>query len=276
MITADHIGRIASNQNVDPGIVEKDYILSKVLTVLAHTTEVQESLVFKGGTALKKFFYSTWRYSEDLDFTATRAMTREAIQTMFKRATDAITEQYGLSMRVIEYSQYPKEGNEIVSAQLKLGYDGPLRRSSGLKNNVRVDIAFVEAIVDKPEARQMLLAYPDDVETRMLVYTLEEIVAEKMRSILQRGKSRDYYDVWLLLKDFAKDFNPERTRDILHEKCAFKQMPKAQANDFFDPKRIVEAKSFWQRGLAHQMESLPGFEQVIDALRRDIGSILRE
>jgi predicted nucleotidyltransferase component of viral defense system len=226
MITADHIGRIASNQSVDPGIVEKDYILSKILAVLAHTTEVQDSLVFKGGTALKKFFYPTWRYSEDLDFTATRPMTREAIQTTFQKATDAITEQYGLSTRVIEYSQYPKDGDEIVSAQLKLGYDGPLRRSSGLKNNVRIDIAFVETVVDKPLPRQMLLVYPDDVETKMQVYTLEEIVAEKMRSILQRGKSRDYYDVWLLLKDFARDFNPERTRDILYEMCTFKQLTK--------------------------------------------------
>ncbi len=42
--------------------------------------------------------------------------------------------------------------------------------------------------------------YPDIRRYRAVVYSLEEILAEKIRSILQRGKSRDYYDVWMLLK----------------------------------------------------------------------------
>jgi predicted nucleotidyltransferase component of viral defense system len=49
-------------------IVEKDYALSYLLASIAKTTEFGETLVLKGGTALKKLYYDQYRFSEDLDF----------------------------------------------------------------------------------------------------------------------------------------------------------------------------------------------------------------
>src|SRR5665648_426365 len=51
-------------------IIEKDYILSWVLAGIAANKKLQNKLVFKGGTALKKCYFGNYRFSEDLDFTA--------------------------------------------------------------------------------------------------------------------------------------------------------------------------------------------------------------
>lgn len=48
--------------------VEKDYVLGWVLAAIAEHVEVSE-WVFKGGTCLKKCYFDTYRFSEDLDFT---------------------------------------------------------------------------------------------------------------------------------------------------------------------------------------------------------------
>jgi predicted nucleotidyltransferase component of viral defense system len=275
MISADTIRTIAANNSIHPGVIEKDYVLSKTLMALAAIPEFPESLVFKGGTALKKCYYPNWRYSEDLDFTARHKLDPSQIQDMFRQTVEAVSSTFGLPLRVIEYSQYPKTGDKLTSAQLKLGYDGPLRKASGQKNNIRVDIAFDEKIVSSSNSRLVHRDYTDDIDARLSVYSLEEIVAEKLRSILQRGKSRDYYDVWILLKRYKKDIVIDGTLDILKKKCEFKGITFPVVEDFFTPDRVNEAAPFWERGLAHQVDNLPTFESVLLELRELLIKVLK-
>jgi predicted nucleotidyltransferase component of viral defense system len=59
----------AAEWRLRPDVVEKDYVLGWILVALAQHGETSEHWVFKGGTCLKKCFYETYRFSEDLDFT---------------------------------------------------------------------------------------------------------------------------------------------------------------------------------------------------------------
>ena len=68
MIDAAIIRTLAAKEKLDPGIIEKDYVLSKALMALSQVDGFQAALIFKGGTALKKCYYRQWRFSEDLDF----------------------------------------------------------------------------------------------------------------------------------------------------------------------------------------------------------------
>jgi len=267
MIEADIIRAIAAQKSIHLGIVEKDYVLSKVLMALSQIDVFNQNLLFKGGTALKKFYYPEWRFSEDLDFTSKTKLKPKDIKSIFQEAVDKVGKLFGLSMRILEYSQYPRAGNDLISAQFKLGYDGPLRKSSGQKNNVRVDIAFEEKLISEPIKKKILSGYADDIDSELVVYSLEEIISEKLRSIIQRGKSRDYYDVWILLKDYKNDFSNELLWEILKEKCEFKDIPLPKTEDFFDKERTEEAGRYWERGLAHQLNDLPNFEKVLEELK---------
>jgi predicted nucleotidyltransferase component of viral defense system len=213
------------------------------------------------------------RFSEDLDFTSKEKLKPKTIKSEFSKTVDNVGNLFGLSMRVLEYSQYPKKGDNLISSQLKLGYDGPLHKSSGQKNNIRVDIAFEEELVSEPMHNKMLTIYSDDIDTELSVYSLEEIISEKLRSILQRGKSRDYYDVWVLLKNYKKDFSNDKLWGILKKKCQFKGIPTPTTDDFFNGERVEEARLFWERGLAHQLNDLPDFDKVLKELEDLIRAI---
>ena len=63
----------ADKAKVPQPVIEKDYALSYILAGLAAQTSLSESLVFKGGTALKKLFFGDYRFSEDLDYSAIKA-----------------------------------------------------------------------------------------------------------------------------------------------------------------------------------------------------------
>jgi predicted nucleotidyltransferase component of viral defense system len=60
---------IAAQTKLTPHVVEKDYVLGWMLAGIYAHEELAESWIFKGGTCLKKCFFETYRFSEDLDFT---------------------------------------------------------------------------------------------------------------------------------------------------------------------------------------------------------------
>ena len=274
MIDPAQIKTIAAQAKIDPGIVEKDYVLSKALMALSQDDEFQKVFVFKGGTALKKCFYPEWRFSEDIDLTATDKLKPKGIKSLFQKAVKHETELFGVPMRVMEYSQYPKAGSDLITVQLKLAYDGPLRKASGQKNNIRVDISFDEKVYQVPVKKRVFKSYNDDIDAEIMTYSLEENIAEKLRSILQRGKSRDYYDVWILLRDYGKDFSAKLMVEIMRKKCQDKRIPAPTVDDFFMPERIEEANRYWERGLAHQVEKLPPFEEVAGELNSSLKFLL--
>src|SRR5262245_3649902 len=69
MIDRAEIVRFAGEFGLRPEVVEKDYVLGWLLSGISRDEALGPSWVFKGGTCLKKCFFETYRFSEDLDFT---------------------------------------------------------------------------------------------------------------------------------------------------------------------------------------------------------------
>ena len=57
----------AAASGLTPHVVEKDYVLGWLMWGIDNHRTVGESWMFKGGTCLKKCFFETYRFSENLD-----------------------------------------------------------------------------------------------------------------------------------------------------------------------------------------------------------------
>ena len=60
---------LAAALQLQAHVVEKDYALGWFLVGISAHPVIGPRWVFKGGTCLKKCFFETYRFSEDLDFT---------------------------------------------------------------------------------------------------------------------------------------------------------------------------------------------------------------
>jgi predicted nucleotidyltransferase component of viral defense system len=69
MIDRAEILRLAGELSLRPAVVEKDYVLGWLLAGIERNPQLAGKWVFKGGTCLKKCYFETYRFSEDLDFT---------------------------------------------------------------------------------------------------------------------------------------------------------------------------------------------------------------
>jgi uncharacterized protein len=69
MIKPGEIQQKARAVSVRDQQIEKDYILSWILFGISKHDFLSKTIVFKGGTVLKKVYFEEYRFSEDLDFT---------------------------------------------------------------------------------------------------------------------------------------------------------------------------------------------------------------
>jgi predicted nucleotidyltransferase component of viral defense system len=105
----------ATKLGLRPDVVEKDYVLGWTLAGIYAHEELRESWVFKGGTCLKKCYFETYRFSEDLDFTLREeAHLDEEFRTrVFAEVGEWLYEQAGLEM--------PADGQDFELFQNRAG-----------------------------------------------------------------------------------------------------------------------------------------------------------
>jgi predicted nucleotidyltransferase component of viral defense system len=97
--------------------------------------------------------------------------------------------------------QHIREENGI---HFYIRYTGPLG-GQGHHKSVKVDISRSELLVFEPVKKPAILPYTDLVAHKLFCYTLEEVLVEKMRSVMQRMVARDFYDLWYLLEVHGLD-----------------------------------------------------------------------
>ena len=69
MIPKQELLDLATDFGLQPNVIEKDYALGWMLAAFGEHPDTRDTWLFKGGTCLKKCFFETYRFSEDLDFT---------------------------------------------------------------------------------------------------------------------------------------------------------------------------------------------------------------
>ena len=100
MIEKQEISELARERSLSLHIVEKDYVLGWLLAGISASPRLADCWVFKGGTCLKKCYFETYRFSEDLDFTVTdESQLDEAyLQNAFRQITEWVYEQSGIEI----------------------------------------------------------------------------------------------------------------------------------------------------------------------------------
>ncbi|HZT36023.1 MAG TPA: nucleotidyl transferase AbiEii/AbiGii toxin family protein [Nitrososphaera sp.] len=269
MIDAERIRAKAREERLGAAVVEKDYALTWLLRgFYLDGSQLKDSFVLKGGTAIRKaFFPGSWRFSEDLDFTVIPLRKKEedddnayAIKDAVDKMLRMLQTESGIEFTVDSF--HPNPGAIIASVQFR----GPLN----YRNRIKLDISLLEKMALPAEKRVVKSDFADLEDYEILAYSLKEITAEKIRSIMQRGYSRDYYDVWRLMKENRLVVDKKEIRDLLKRKCEMKGIA-YEPDLLFDKERVEEARAHWSKSLSYLVKAdLPNFESVLSELRQTL------
>ncbi len=102
MIAKQELMRLRGEWQLDVSVIEKDYVLGWVLAAIAAEPALANTWIFKGGTCLRKCYYETYRFSEDLDFTVVDGGPEEPDEMIeiFKRVSDWLARETGIELEI--------------------------------------------------------------------------------------------------------------------------------------------------------------------------------
>ena len=264
MIRSSEISKLAHRLGLGDKTIEKDYVLTWALFALA-ASPLREQLAFKGGTAIKKVYVPDYRFSEDLDFTLLDAsLENDPLQAAMEALNPWLKKEVNLTLATRRVEVHAG-GNPT----LYLNYIGPLQGDLASRF-LKVDFSRDE-VLEFPLRQEPLRTSYSDCQGRsaeLMVYSQEEILAEKLRSLLTRTEPRDLYDVHYLLTNQLVDI----------ERVVFGVKPKFDAKGFdvSDLRTILTRRQqtfnqLWLPRLRGQMPDIP----PLDGVTRETNRILQ-
>ncbi len=170
--------------------VELDLIIARALVCIFSDEFLRQELRFRGGTALNKIhFPAPYRFSEDIDLVRTN---QGSIGTLLSRLRSCLEPWLGKPKVVRKY---------FLAKHI---YRIPVGNDQEAHLRLKIEINTRETqIYDQPTSKHFRV---DSTwfsgEADISTYSREEILASKLRALLNRDKGRDLFDLGHALNVF--------------------------------------------------------------------------
>ena len=198
--------------------VEQDLILSRALIEIFQEPALSRGLLLRGGTALHKLYSRpSRRYSEDIDLV-------QAAPGPIGSLLDAIRSQLDPVLGT------PRRERNPANVTLRYRMESEIPPVTPIRLKVEINTREHFSVFG-PVARSFSIRSPwFEGQAQIQTYSLEELLATKLRALYQRRKGRDLFDLWMGLD--VKGVDPERIVQAFH------QYLKAQGNTV--PRNVFE------------------------------------
>ena len=190
MISIEELSEIKERKKTNLYYEEKEYLQYIFLNAISRYFAY---FVFKGGTCLRICF-GFERASEDLDF-STNLKINKLKEMIYKclKYFELLNIEYKI------YSEKEFQGNLRFGIRFK----GPLFQNDTRSTNT-LKIDFNKRKIKNKTTKIIQKLFSDVPMFSIVVIDEREILAEKIRALINRAELRDLYDVWILLNKGVK------------------------------------------------------------------------
>lgn len=152
---------------------------------------------------------------------------------------------------------------------------------------IKVEVTHDEPVILPVVKKPILHEYEELIDCTVACYPIEEVIAEKLRALLQthqklitrgwnRPRARDYYDLWCVLNKYGDSIDSVKVISTLNQKCQHRAVEYQTVEDFFTTELLAEARQHWQPTLRVLVLDLPELERVIEETRKAIQKLFKE
>jgi len=274
LIGTDEIDSVAGQLEVHVANVQRDYVFGWLLKAISEDPYLGSLLVLKGATCLRKIYLPQSRFSEDLDFSTVSAIDdREFVAALgrcceqVQRATCVSFNIDRTSVRLHRTVMTRDVVKEVYRAHLFfLDFYGV---EEELTIAVQMDVTSFESPVLETKRLPMVHPFSDSELCRATIHciSLEELVATKMKCLLQRRHVPDLFDMaysYLWCKALAVDRSKVLTAFI--RKTIFRSSP-GSARDILLGLPVDGFRDDWQDRIVYPVDSRLGLDEAIERFK---------
>lgn len=273
MIDRKEIDRVARELSVHPTDVERDYVNGWLLAGLSRSP-LREALVLKGGNALRKAYFANTRYSKDLDFSTPGPMSHEFLRAEVEAACSYVSERTGVAFDngrlVVEDKRRVSKDLEVLQVRAYFVDFYGQRQTVPLR--VFMDVTQYERLWMPAAELPLLHPYSDAsacAGTTVRCMALEEILASKLKCLLQRRHVADLFDYlrWVFFEDVAID--RAQVLWVFLRKTIYDRAPGA-AFELLTNLPFVALQSLWEQYITCPSSCHIGFAEGVQRFRQHL------
>jgi predicted nucleotidyltransferase component of viral defense system len=270
MIPEQEVHSLSRSLGVPLTHVEKDYVMGWMLWGMYSRSSLADRLVLKGGNCLRKVYFPETRFSDDLDFTATRLPS----EAEFKHNLDSICADVesacGIPFQMrrtrVEEKATPDPDAKALDARVYFrGFAG----DSSLTMRLKFDVSEYETIVLPIVHHPIIHNYSDahQCTADIAAYAIEEVLAEKLRSWIQRTRARDLFDSVQIIRTHGSTINKRRILDAFLKKTLFKGIPRAGRDELLVGEKFETVERDWMTTIVCPVNALILARNAIELFR---------
>ncbi len=274
MITRNEIDYKAAEFELNPADVQRDYIFSWVLAGIYLKSELGKYLVLKGGNCFRKAYFKDTRFSRDLDFAATAHLMEDFIGRELNAVCDFVEETTGVSFEQeknrVEVKKRVDPSKKVLEARLY--FKDFYGRPNKMIISIRLDITQDDRIILPVQERYIIHPYSDQEQchVQLKCLKLEEMLATKLKCLLQRRHSPDLFDytVWLMV-NHSLDIKKREIVSAFLNMTIFQRSPEVARDLLIDlPFSVI--KGLWDRFIVSPKQCRIVFDQAVSVFKKSM------
>lgn len=274
MIDPDEIRAKARELDVHEANVERDYVFGWLLKGIFENDYLRRRLVFKGGNCLRKAFYPDTRFSSDLDFSAGDALDVAVLAAEINRCCEDVGAACGVEFLTARntFAEGPALDRQRRSYKGRVYFTDFSGQQDDLTISVRLDVTDFDRLHLPAVTRPLLHGYSDDAACTadLVCMSLEEIVANKLKCLIQRRHSHDLFDlVYATFIDRSMEVDRGQVMRTFFGKTIFRSSPMA-AKEILLGIPMTFFGGVWDRYIRCPKTTRFGFDRASEGFRHSI------
>lgn len=283
MIDKKEIDSKAAEFEIHTSNVQRDYVLGRFLAALFSQSPLKDQLFLKGGNALRKGYFENTRFSYDLDFGIQTDIDQEFLKSEINKICDIVHEQTGIifnngenSIREKFRAVAPDESKDQLRVyEVRVYFKDFYANADHIRIKIEMDITRFDRIYLPLQDRALIHPYSDykDLATTIKCVKLEEIIATKLKCLLQREHPPDLFDyVYTVFFSGAIQLDKREVVTTFLRKTIFEPSPGVVKNILLElPFQFF--KEFWSKNIICMKQTLFDVELAIERFRSSIAEL---
>jgi len=275
MITKDEIQAKSLEFGIHQANVQRDYVFGWLLVGLYTDSPLKHTLVLKGGNCFRKAYFQNTRFSYDLDFSTESSVDEQFLQSEFNKVCEFVQAQSGvvfdLARNRVQLQNEIDDKRRVFD--VRLYFRDFYGNADHITISLAIDVTEFDRLYLPVQERRLIHPYSDSSTCSVVVRCtkLEEMLASKLKCLLQRRHTADLYDlVYSVFINRDIDVNRGEVLSTFFRKTIFERHPGVARQLLLDlPLGVL--RTAWAKyivapihGVLDFDETLANFQKIID------------
>lgn len=282
MISHDEIEAKAKEFEIHIANLERDYVFGWLLYGVFTVSDLKDEIFLKGGNALRKGYFENTRFSNDLDFGIPGDIEQGRLLNEINKVCDFVQEKSQIKFikddNVIEEkftaTDAPIPGLRVY--EVRVYFKDFQENAEHLRIKISMDITRFDKVLLPIQIVPLIHPYSDagNLICNIRCMKLEEIIATKLKCLLQRQHAPDLFDYVYSIKILGGNLNKEEVVRTLIQKTIFDRNPYVLKNillktsfDYF--------REFWDKTLICAKKFMFDVEDAISTFTTDLDDLFK-